>query len=108
MVRPPPGYHRYSRRIQPHHHDPAHFYPAMGWDASMGRQIPEPQAYSEWRPSVRARKHGKDAVIDMDSGQIPQKSRKRVRENAHSPEDENEAVHHVMSPAQYRGPVGLT
>jgi uncharacterized protein HemY len=44
------------------------------------------QAYSEWRPSVRARKHGKNAVIGMDSGQIPQKSRKRVRENAHSPE----------------------
>ncbi|KAJ7933037.1 hypothetical protein B0H13DRAFT_1856638 [Mycena leptocephala] len=44
------------------HRDPAHFHPAMRWNASMRPRVPDSYEYSEWKPSINAANTARERV----------------------------------------------
>ncbi|KAJ6536056.1 hypothetical protein B0H19DRAFT_1317633 [Mycena capillaripes] len=59
------------------HRDPAHFHPEMRWNHSMGPRVPEPLAYSEWKPSTNGKNKRKNPTRDQE--QQPAMVRKRQK-----------------------------
>ncbi|KAJ7807889.1 hypothetical protein B0H13DRAFT_2243871 [Mycena leptocephala] len=96
------------------HCDPAHFHPAMRWDASMGPQIPEPEAYSEWRPSIQGGRKRKNAdLVDTNHGQPGKTSQeerltKRVKQAiANDTASNNSNLYPMRLDQNQSRPVGL-
>ncbi|KAJ6530257.1 hypothetical protein B0H19DRAFT_967794 [Mycena capillaripes] len=71
------------------HRDPAHFHPAMRWDASTGPRAPEDEVYTEWRPSIPVSKKRKNAAVGSNDA-YPYKNTARTKESLHE-DPENRA-----------------
>ncbi|KAJ6529767.1 hypothetical protein B0H19DRAFT_908648, partial [Mycena capillaripes] len=90
------------------HRDPPHFHPAMRWDASMGNRVPEPEFYSEWKPSVSLNKKRKSLAVTGTSkdraSEAIQPPKKRAKDRSGEGQQER-----VTTPLVYHltRPVGL-